>query len=99
MVDAKAALPPGTRLWSVATGGVSPLRRRSREAARFVAGLDGFMAVFPSSAGTLWLFASEGAAIRARNLMEGRGIACGRNVRGFTVADDGALEMDGPEGE
>lgn len=92
-------LRPGERIWSVATGSVNPFIRKSRKAVEYVKGLDGLRGVHPSSRGTLWFFTSKDAAVRARNLMMGKGIICGRNVCGFTVAADGVPEMDKPDGE
>ena len=92
-------LRPGERIWSVATGSVNPFMKRSRKAVEYIKGLDGLRCVYPSGRGTLWFFASKDAAVRARNLMMGKGIKCGRNVCGFTVAADGVPEMGKPDGE
>jgi hypothetical protein len=91
-------LRPGERMWSVATGSVNPFMKRSRKAVEYIKGLDGLRCVHPAGRGTLWFFASKDAAVRARNLMMGKGIKCGRNVCGFTVAADGVPEMDGLTG-
>lgn len=71
-------------LWSVATGNIEPFLKESRDAARFIASLNGFTAVHPEyPGGTLWLFDSENHAKTARNLMESEGIECGRNICRF----------------
>jgi len=68
--------------WTVATGNVSLLRKASRQAAKYIANLEGFVGVHidPQGRGTVWLFNSENNAKKARNLMQGKGIKCGTNI-------------------
>lgn len=92
----KANLKPGSTIYSVATGNVRITRRSSREAAKYVASLNGFVGVTPYyPAGTLWYFDTLNAAKRARNMMLDKGINCGDNICEFRVADDGVPEMVG----
>ena len=48
----------------------------------YIKGLEGLRGVHPTGRGTLWFFASQDAAVRARNMMMGKGIKCGRNLMG-----------------
>ena len=80
-------------LWSVATGNVNPIMKRSREAVKYIQTLDGFVAVHPTpdGRGTLWLFDSENNAKGARNLLRAKGVKCGSNICRFRW--DGGAEM------
>ena len=86
-------------LWSVATGNVNPLMRKSREVAKYIGSLEGFKAVHPTpeNRGTLWLFDSENHAKAARNLMRSKGIQCGNNICRFKWDGGMVLEFDDPE--
>ena len=62
-------LEPGTELYSVATGRLSLLRKRSRDAARLMGEQDGFVAVHIVEDGRMmWFYATEADAKRARNV-------------------------------
>lgn len=82
-------------VWSVAVGNFNPFNKASREAVQFIKGLEGLVAVHPHyPRGTLLLFDSKNNAKGARNLMEAKGIQCGRNIcRGCINGD--TLEMEG----
>lgn len=83
------------QVWTVAVGNVNPFLKASREAVKIIKGLNGLVAVHPHYPdGTLLLFDSENNAKGARNLMEAKGIKCGRNIcRGWINGD--TLEMEG----
>lgn len=67
--------------YTVATGNVNPLMKRSREAVKFISKLDGFVGVHPCYPyGTLLIFESKNTAKIARNRMENEGIKCGYNI-------------------
>ena len=68
-------------VWTVAVGNINPIKKTSREAVKFIKGLEGLVAVHPVyPKGTLLLFDSENNAKGARSLMEAQGIQCGRNI-------------------
>lgn len=68
-------------LWTVATGNVVPWNKKSREALNFIKNLEGFVGAQPHYPyGTLWFFDSENNAKIARNLMQAKGILCGKNI-------------------
>ena len=85
-------------LWSVATGNVNPLMKRSREAVKYIQSLDGFVAVHPTPdyQGTLWLFDSENNAKGARNLLKAKGVECGKNICRFKWDGGTVLIFDDP---
>lgn len=66
--------------YTVATGNVNPLLKRSREAVKYIKTLEGFVGVHPTPYGTLWIFDTKNNAKGARNLMEYNGIQCGTNI-------------------
>ena len=71
-------------LWSVATGGVNPWKKKSRQAAEFMAKQDGFVAVHPADIyHTLWLYDTENHAKSARNMANSKGIQCGDHICRF----------------
>lgn len=80
-------------LWSVATGGVNPFRKKPRDAAKYIQKLDGFTAIHstPDGSHILWLFNSENNAKAARNLMRSKGMKCGNNICRFKW--DGGIEL------
>lgn len=90
-------IEPGTRVFSVATGVVSPFLKKSRAAVDYITKLEGFVAVHPTPDGqyTLWLFDSVQNAIGAKNLMDHKGIQVGNNICEFEVAKDDAIEFRG----
>lgn len=65
----------------------------SRRAAAYCVGLDGIVAAYPTRNDSLWLFDSEDAARRGRDLMERRGIVCDEMIHHYTVVEDGAGEL------
>lgn len=81
-------------VWSVSTGRVNPLLKRSREAVNYIMALEGFVGAYPVQPhGTLWFFDSKNNAKGARNLMEAKGIQTGRNIcRGWI--DGETLHME-----
>jgi len=91
----EANLKPGSTVYSVATGRVSIFSKASRDAVKYVSKLDGIIGVNVHDDFTLWFFDSANNAKMARNLMEDKGIACGKNICEFRVADDGVPEMVG----
>ena len=67
--------------YTVATGNVNPLMKRSRQAAKFIQKQEGLVGVHPCPPhGTLWIFKTRADAIRAKNLMEAEGILTGTNI-------------------
>ncbi len=70
----------GKVVYAVATGRIRLYMKASREAAMFITGLEGFLAVFPFDKGTLWLFDSKNNAKMARNMMATRGIRFGKHI-------------------
>lgn len=69
------------KAYTVATGNVNPLMKKSRQAAKFISKLDGFLGMIPMYPhGTLWAFKTEADAIRARNQMDAEGILTGNNI-------------------
>lgn len=69
------------KAYTVATGNVNPLMKRSRQAVKYITKLEGFLGVHPAPPrGTLWLFDTENNAKIARNKMEDKGIVCGVNI-------------------
>lgn len=69
------------KLWTVATGGVDPSKKESRQAAEYITKLHGFVGVHLMDIyHVLWLFDTENNAKIARNKMEGKGIQCGTNI-------------------
>lgn len=87
-------------IYSVASGRISPWRRRSREALDLISKQDGFegLHVMPDLR-TLFFFDTRQNAIRAKNVMDSKGIPTGKNVCRFKVGDDGVPEFDEPEAE
>lgn len=90
-----ANLEPGMELYSVATGRLALLSRRSRQAAKLMGDQDGFTGynIVPDGR-MLWFYATEADAKRARNVAESQGVQCGRNICRFVVAPDGVPEFD-----
>ena len=89
-------------MWTVAVGNVNPFKKASREAVKFIKGLEGLVAVHPVYPnGTLLLFDSQYNAKSAKNLMEVQGIQCGRNIcRGWINGDTfEMLQQPAEEGE
>lgn len=79
----------GKAVYSVATGVVDMKRKASRNAAKYIASLEGFIALHPAyPRGILWLFDSENNAKSARNMMEAKGIQCGKNICKGTIEGD-----------
>lgn len=69
------------KLWTIATGGVDPFKKESRQAVEYISRLHGFVGVHMVDLyHMLWLFDSENNAKVARNKMEGKGIVCGTNI-------------------
>ncbi len=77
----KAKLPGNMDVWTVAVGNINPLNPASRAAVKFIAELEGMVAVHPAPPhGTLILFDSKNNAIRGMNLMHSVGIQTGDNI-------------------
>ena len=93
----KKLIEPGTRLFAVATGMVSPFMKQSREAVDYITHLDGFTAVnfTPDGNYTLWLFDSVENAIFGKNLMNSKGIEVGNNISEFEVLNGETLQFKG----
>ena len=78
-----------TDVYSVATGNVDVLNKRSRRAAKYIMKQEGLTAVTPYFPdGTLWFFDSLNNAKIARNRMEAKGIKCGRNIMHAQLDED-----------
>ena len=89
-------LEPGRELWAVASGQLKPWRRASRDAVKYMGGLDGFVGVhiIPGDGRTLWYFDTLNNAKGARNLMRAKGIPVGVNISRWIVGADGVPEID-----
>ena len=84
-------------LWSVATGNVNPLMKRSRAAVKFLSEQPGFVAIHPTDGrGLLWLYDSENNAKGARNMARTKGIMCGRNICRFKWDGGEIMYFDDP---
>lgn len=84
-------------LWSVATGDVNPLFKKSRKAAEYMRDQPGFVAIHPASPrGILWLYDSENNAKGARNMARTKGIKCGNNICRFKWDGGNMLIFDDP---
>ena len=88
------------QLWTVAVGNLPTpfsmpwVKRRSRKAVEFIIDLEGFVGFLPlPPRGTLCLFRTKNDAIRAKNMMEARGIITGDNICSCLVD-----EVDLPKG-
>lgn len=70
------------KLWAVGSGEVKPWIKASRDAVKYIKGLDGFRGVHivPNDGRTMWLFDTLNNAKIARNLMESQGIVCGKHI-------------------
>ena len=86
-------------LWSVATGNVNPLVKKSRKASEYITSLEGFVAVHPTPdyTGTHWFFDTENNAKGARNMMRAKGIHCGDNICRFKWDGGAVIEFDDPK--
>lgn len=68
-------------VWSVATGRVNLFNKASREAAKYITTLKGFVAVHPHLPdGIMWLFDTKENAHMAKAQMEDKGIHTGTNI-------------------
>lgn len=85
-------------VWSVATGYVNPLIKRSRQAVKFLSEQPGFIGVHPTPDGraTLWFYDTENNAKGARNMARTKGIECGKNICRFRWGDGMELVFDDP---
>lgn len=89
-------LIPGEKIYSVATPvpNMGQLLRKDAYPYLFMMDLKGFLGVHPHAPnGVLTFYDSRNNAIKAKNLVKGRGLAVGRNVCEFTVAKDGVPEF------
>lgn len=89
-------------LHAIASGEVNLWMKASMDAVKYISGLDGFegvhLAYYPEKGNvSLWFFATENDAKRARNLMLAKGIACGDRISRWNVGDDGVPEFDGTQ--
>lgn len=76
------------KVYTVAVGNFDPFNRRSRQAVKFIKGLEGLVGVHPHYPdGTLILFDSENNAKIARNLMTAKGILTGCNICEVEIDD------------
>lgn len=85
--------------WAISTGNVDPLKRKSREAVKFISKQQGFIGVHDcrmsgQKYGTLWFFDSENAAKIARNNGRAKGILFGVNITRWIVGADSVPEFD-----
>lgn len=83
------------QLWTVAVGNLPtsfsmPLvKRRARKATEFIIDLEGFIGFHPVPPnGTICLFLTKNDAIRAKNMMEAKGIITGYNICSCFVDKD-----------
>lgn len=70
-------------VWSISTGRVSILSKKSRKAAEFMTSQEGFEFCYPTRSHTLWFYTTENNAKGARNLARTQGIVCGKNICRF----------------
>lgn len=69
------------KAYTVAVGNITPFNRKSRMAVAIIAKLEGLYGVHPCPPrGTLLMFKSKNAAKRGRNVLEDKGIICGKNI-------------------
>lgn len=83
------------QFWTVAVGNLPTpfsmpwVKRRSRKATEFIIDLEGFAGFHPMPPnGTLCLFLTKNDAIRAKNMMEAKGIITGDNICSCFVDKD-----------
>lgn len=81
-------------LYSVATGAISLVNKRSREAYEFMAKQDGFVSIYPAIGHTLFLYDSENNAKGARNMARTKGIQCGNNICRFKSDGESIITFD-----
>jgi len=76
------------KCWAIGTGNINPLIKRSRDAVKFTASLEGFVGISPMSPyGTVFLFESENTAKRAKNMMKAKGIITGKDIVECEIED------------
>ena len=76
-------------LYSVATGAVNPLMKRSRAAVKLMKKQKGFYALHVAPDGrVLWLYDSENHAKAARNIASAEGVQCGINIVRFMYDEE-----------
>ena len=69
------------KCYGIGTGRVDLLKKASRDAAKYIKDLDGFIGVhILPDLRNLWIFDTENNAKRAKNLMESKGIKCGKGI-------------------
>ena len=69
------------KAYTVAVGNFDPHNKKSRQAIKFIADLEGFIGFHPHYPdGTLCVFDSENNAKIARNRMDNEGIQTGYNI-------------------
>lgn len=69
------------KCYGIGTGAVNPLYKKSRDAVDFIKGLEGFKGVHTIPDGrNLWIFDTLNHAKVARNMMESKGIICGKEI-------------------
>ncbi|MBO7711917.1 MAG: hypothetical protein J6S85_00030 [Methanobrevibacter sp.] len=83
-------------LYSVATGAISLVHKRSREAYEFMAKQDGFVSIYPAIGHTLFLYDSENNARVARIKASSKGIQCGNNICRFKSDGESIITFDDP---
>lgn len=85
--------PVGTELYSVATGRVSFLNRRSMKAVEYILEQKGFRSMYPNNPhGTLFLFDSLDNAKHAKDKLRAKGIEVGKNICKFRVVSPDEIE-------
>ena len=71
-------------VYSVSTGVINPLKRKSRQAVDFLTKQEGFFAIhLAGDLGTLFLYETENDAKGVRNMAREKGILCGKNICKF----------------
>lgn len=77
-------------IYSLATGGVSLLNKRSRQAAEFMKKQEGFYGVHPNdeTGNLLWFYDSLNHAKIARNKGSAKGIQFGYNICRFKLDEN-----------
>jgi len=81
----------GVTLYAVGVGKIPEpwrhpfLAKRAKEALQYIMGLDGFVIFSMVDRGTACLFETRNDAVRAKNLMDAKGIVTGREIGEVTV--------------
>ena len=77
------------KVFTITTGNVDIFRKESREAAKFISSIEGFIAVHPHYPdGTLWCFDTLNHAKVARNKVKSKGAQVGTHIMNAEIDYD-----------